>query len=284
MDKDFSIETSLRQIYVDLLDFLDRNSNCSQVNFILLEINVGDETTIKPRKAECAKCGGLRWCEVRGHYQVSDSDEHMQWWDDWRILQCRGCDYIFVQRIMCDTENYHHTSDGAGGWGMELDETVKYWPALAKRKRPEWMSEFGIDAPNVGKLDQALIELYGALDNDLNILAGIRIRTAFDVASELLGINTEQSFQKKLDEIVEKGHIGIADKSRLATLVDAGSASAHRGWKPAASDLVLMTEILEHFVHDTFVAPSRKARLDAKATEMKSKVPPRKPVKTEKKD
>jgi hypothetical protein len=75
---------------------------------------------------------------------------------------------------------------------------------------------------------------------------------------------------------VSRGHIGKVDQSRLEILVDAGSASAHRGWRPPAKDLSVLMDVLEHFVHEAFVVPSRKKRLDADLAKMKAKVPPRK--------
>jgi hypothetical protein len=235
---------------------------------------VAKETTEEMTvRAECARCGGTRNCKVQGRFRDNgeDADGYFQWWEDWRILQCLGCDYVFVQKVSSNSESYSHDENG----DIELDEVASYWPALAKRKRPEWMSDAGIDASGVEKLDEALVELYGALNNDLFILAAVGIRTSFDVASEILGVDPSVSFKTKLDGLVDKGHIGKADRSRIEVLVDAGSASAHRGWKPTPQDLVIMTEILEHFVHDAFIAPSRKARLDAKAAKMKATVPPR---------
>jgi hypothetical protein len=228
-------------------------------------------TEEKILRAECSRCGGRRNCKVQGHFQAKGSNEHYQWWEDWRILQCMGCDYVFVQTISTDSESYGRDENGE----IELDEAVNYWPALAKRKRPEWMSAFGIDVPGVERLDQALVELYGALDNDLVVLAAIGIRTSFDVASDILGIDPSKSFKAKLDELVNEGRIGKADRSRIEVLVDAGSASAHRGWRPAPQDLATMTEILEHFIQDAFVAPHRKKLLDAQAAKMKTTVPSR---------
>jgi hypothetical protein len=106
-------------------------------------------------------------------------------------------------------------------------------------------------------------------------LSGIGIRTSFDVAAELLGIDPAKSFEEKLDALVSGEHIGKVDRDRLETLVDAGSASAHRGWVPSADDLDTMMAILEHFVFEAFVAPARRKKLDAKAVEMKAKVPAR---------
>jgi hypothetical protein len=91
----------------------------------------------------------------------------------------------------------------------------------------------------------------------------------------LLGIDPSTSFAEKLDELVSAGHIRVAEKDRLQTLVDAGNASAHRGWQPTADDLDTMMSILEHFVEDSFIAPARRNLLDEQAKKIKAKVPPR---------
>ena len=109
------------------------------------------------------------------------------------------------------------------------------------------------------------------------MLAAIGIRTAYDVASSLLDIDPELPFSQKLDALVASGRIGVLDKERMGILVDAGSASAHRGWRPSPADLATMMDVLEHFVTETFVNPARRAKLDADAAAMRTKVPPRKP-------
>jgi hypothetical protein len=235
--------------------------------------------TVEPlrvRKAECSLCKGPRNCEVKGEFTQTGDEEAYQWRTTWYVLQCRGCEHVFVQTVSTNSEDVDQSYDEKGDTVTEYNETIRYWPALSKRPLPEWMSEFGIDAEEVERLDEALIELYGALNNDLNILAAIGVRTCFDIASELLGIDPQQSFKYKLEELVKSGHIGVLDKSRLETLVDAGSASVHRGWRPKAEDLATMMDALEHFIHDAFVAPCRKKRLDAKIVRMKDAVPARK--------
>jgi hypothetical protein len=119
------------------------------------------------------------------------------------------------------------------------------------------------------------VELYSALNNDLFILSGIGIRTTFDVASELLGVEPSKTFSEKLDRLVTQEHIGRVDRDRLETILEAGSASAHRGWQPRPDDLNTMMDILEHFISEAFIVPERKRRLDARAAEMRAKVPPR---------
>jgi hypothetical protein len=40
-----------------------------------------------------------------------------------------------------------------------------------------------------------------------------------------------------------------------------------------------MMDVLEHFVHDAFIAPARKQNLDTKMKKLSTKVPTRKPRK-----
>ena len=223
-------------------------------------------------KAECSQCGGMRNCDVRGAHEVRYEDEHTWGRTTWRILQCRGCEHVFVQTNSIFSEDYEPTELEDGS----TNETLKYWPALSKRKMPEWMSSSGITVGNIGGLDPVLLELYTALDNDLHMLAGSGIRTAFDVASDLLGIDQGLTFGEKLDELVTMKLIGAVDKDRMAVLVDAGSAALHRGWRPTAEDLDAVMAVLEHFIFEAFVAPDRRRKLDEGAAKVKTKVPPRK--------
>jgi Domain of unknown function (DUF4145) len=95
------------------------------------------------------------------------------------------------------------------------------------------------------------------------------------MAAELLGVQESLTFKQKLEALVASNHIGALDLERLETLIEAGNASAHRGWRPKAEDLEIMMEVLEHFIHDAFVAPEKMKRLDAKVATVKGKVPVR---------
>lgn len=235
-----------------------------------------EENNPKTKKAQCSQCSGIRNCNIVGQLDERHGDEHFQWMIEWYLLQCLGCEHVFVQTVSTNSEDYDNSCGLDGETLTEYHEVVNYWPAISKRKKPDWMSDAGIDAENVDALDKSLFELYGALDNDLFMLAAIGIRTSFDIAAELLQINPSQPFKDKLKDLVISGHIGKVDKSRLEILVDAGSASAHRGWQPQQEDLSTMMDVLEHFLHDAFVAPTRKKRLDVDLVKIKAKVPPKK--------
>jgi hypothetical protein len=157
-----------------------------------------------------------------------------------------------------------------------MDEDVAYWPAVSGRKRPDWFASMVVGWENSHVLREAMTEMYVALDNDLMRLSAAAIRTAFDIASEILGIDPNLTFAEKLDELVSTSRINGVDRERLETLTEAGHASIHRGWVPKADDLGTMVEILEHFVHRAFVEPALQRKLDEKSAQLKKVVPPRK--------
>jgi hypothetical protein len=229
---------------------------------------IQDHKGSEARKAECARCGGVRNCDIRGEYFVTEFDDQVQAWKAWYILECRGCEYVFIQTVGTFSEDYDHDEHGE----IEYNETIEYWPARSKREMPKWL-DHGLDAQY--RLRSAMAELYRALDNDLHMLAGIGIRTVFDIASEQLGIDPELPFVQKLESLVSKGSIESVNKDRLEMLIEVGNATVHRGVCPTPVELRTMMDVLEHFIEGSFIAPEYKRKLDAEAAAIKARVPSR---------
>lgn len=170
---------------------------------------------------------------------------------DHYILKCGGCDTIFHRKDSAFSEDL----DDEGRPKVETE----YWPSESKRERPDWL---GVDFLAIDHLLYKLTNsIYTALDHDLPVLAAIGMRTTFDRASELLGIDTEKPFTKKLDELVATGKIGTSERENLAVLVDAGSAAAHRAWEPKKAELDTMMTILEHFLYRAFIIDAQAKTL-----------------------
>jgi hypothetical protein len=238
-------------------------------------------------RAYCSDCGGERNCEIKGHYGKLDAPENapISWRTDWYILECRGCDYVFVQTVATNSEDYFYDVLPSGEEIREHIETIETWPARSKRSSPEWFrhSYIETDIGETTSLAASLKELYGALDADLMVLASIGIRTSFDVASELLGVDPSLPFKEKLDALVSKNLILEAEKGSIETLVEAGSASAHRGWKPSQGDLDALMNSLEDFIYSSIVFPAEKRVKQAKLAATKDNVPKRIPRNKQKK-
>ena len=95
----------------------------------------------------------------------------------------------------------------------------------------------------------------------MEVLTAIGIRTVFDRASELLGVDPNKTFADKLFELVQCGKIGCDEKETLKILTDAGSAAAHRGWKPEPEQLDTMMNIIEAFIYRAFILHAAAKRL-----------------------
>lgn len=229
-------------------------------------------------KAFCANCKGDRNCEIKGHHRVSDSDGRVDWWCDWYLLVCCGCDHVFAQSVASDSESHYPVGyDREGNLEYEHNEHIRSWPARFKRSRPTWLDtlERDIEHAKASDFSACLVQLYEALDHDLNILAAIGIRTSFDVASEILGVDPDKGFESKLAEMENKSLITPSQRSDFEVLINAGNASAHRGWNPSFQDLDPLVDTLEHFINDTFVVPHLRKKAADGVAKVKTKVPVR---------
>jgi hypothetical protein len=99
------------------------------------------EPKLTDKKAVCPQCRGERKCDIRGSYQHNYEDADGMFWGraEWFILQCRGCEFIFVQTVSTDSEHtdYTYKLDGSGDYDAIAEETIKYWPLISNRKLPE---------------------------------------------------------------------------------------------------------------------------------------------------
>lgn len=216
-------------------------------------------------KGHCPECGAAKNATIVAAYQDSwRLDEHAVWGHtDYRILKCRGCDSIYYQSAEVCSENVNCYYDAAGHPRQEYEVDYSYWPSPLKRIRPSWLDELiHLDAD----LHSILKEVYLALDSDLAVLSATGMRTAFDRATEFLDVDPAKTFQEKLEDLLEAGKVGAAEKETLAVLADAGGAAAHRGWKPQPKQLATMMDIVEAFCHRNFI-------LDGQVGKLKPQIP-----------
>jgi uncharacterized protein DUF4145 len=212
-------------------------------------------------RSHCPTCGPGRYSNVLASHEVTGRNEENDIWDSTKsyMLECGGCKTVFFQQeYMC--------SEDCGPDGR-LEKRVTYYPAPAKRKRPEWFSLLDLE-PGLYSL---LNETYNALDVDAPALSATGARTVFDRASELLKIDPALNFKEKLDQLQKEGHISGSERAQLGILTDAGSAAAHRGWKPTSDQLNTVMSIVETFIHRKFVLESEVKRLKAQMPRRKKR-------------
>lgn len=147
------------------------------------------------------------------------------------VFQCNGCSHfhIFI-REWADPST-------------PIIEREWHYPQKVNRPQPNWIKDVDID------LYELLGEIYSNFNNDNFISFSICCRTLLDkLLTEDLG--DIGGFQKKLDAFHQGGHITETQKNTLAVLIEAGNASAHRGFKtdPELSQVIL--DVVEHILKE----------------------------------
>jgi|SRR6516162_8880173 hypothetical protein len=216
-------------------------------------------------RGHCPNCDADRNAEVLAEDTLEEEDKASGIWgrSTYSILRCLGCDRRYIRLVQeCSEDTTVEVDPETGEPSWAINEQVTYWPSppRARRRRPAWLG-FASDYPELSlgfasdypELATLLGELYTALDNGLQILATIGMRTVFDCASQKLGTDPNQSFAEKLKELTARNKIGGEEKEMLSVLADAGSAAAHRGWKPTEDDIGHLMDALENFLERAFV-------------------------------
>ena len=226
-----------------------------------------------PVRGHCPNCGPNRQADVVGYHQQHETDDRAPVWatTEYRILQCRGCEYVYFQTDHTFSEDTWNQYNPATGEMEEyLRQKITHWPAPVQREQPKWSGELTSVDPDLYSLFD---DIYIALNQELHGLCAIGIRTIFDRASDLLGVDPAKKFYEKLNDLVDQGKVGASERSSLDVLTDAGSAAAHRGWRPDSTQLATMMDVIEAFLYRNFV-------LDAEIKKLKSQVPERPARKT----
>jgi len=176
-----------------------------------------------------------------------------------------------VQCSTCESTTYvieTHVHPGPMMGDPEI-QSMEFFPPVPVRIRPEWFARLPEAYQSI------LAEVYRAIDNSLYFLASTGTRTAVD---QLLveKIGDVGRFEEKILKLVGSQVIDDAEGKLLVALIDAGSASAHRNYRPDLEKINHMMEILEAIFYKLLIEPEKKKDLARKAEELSRSTPPRK--------
>ncbi|MCO7728856.1 DUF4145 domain-containing protein [Brucella intermedia] len=221
--------------------------------------------TIEIVQGHCPECGPDRECDVLYLKQI-DTDEPEVWYiQKYFVLQCRGCKKVHYRTESICSDECDYPIDPHTGEEFPVQRiSKKQWPAPPKCIRPAWFDRLG---KHHFELYQFMHEVYCAIDNDLNTLAAMGLRSALEWASRIIGVSKD-TFSKMLKELEDLNLIDDSEKSTLKALTEAGNAATHRSWNPSDSQISTMTAIVENFIE-------RRVILDAEASKLAQNVPQR---------
>jgi len=151
----------------------------------------------------------------------------------WQISKCNGCEKLTFKHIVKTERD-------------DSKDIIFQFPKEYARKYPEWYRKLPI------KYLEILREVYFSINVGCFIIALIGIRTILDVyiVDKVGDVGT---FKQKLNKLVEKGFITKSKISSLETAIDAGNASAHRGYKPEKEVLLKIMDIVDNLLESEII-------------------------------
>lgn len=194
-------------------------------------------TTASPHaKSPCNTCGrstdhGLIHTEILPDHEHEAEKVELTHY----VLRCLGCRSVTIKGEI--------KRDGA-------DPEIFYKPARVWTQRPRWLK-------NIKEQDDylygILTEVYSAANDEQSCLLAMGVRTTLDYLMTRM-IGDVGTFKVKLAKMVEKGHLAQNQKEMLETVIDAGSAAAHRGFKPSRPLLEQMLLVMEALVGTYYIS------------------------------
>ena len=196
--------------------------------------------------------------QVRGSEKKLEGSESS--FQTFEVVQCNDCGVT----TYCIDTNIH---PGAM-IGDSYTESTEYIPPIPLRIKPEWYSYL------TENYQAILDEVYMALNNALFFLSSTGTRTALD---QLLieKIGDIGDFKTKVKKLVANKIIDETESDMLLAVIDAGSASAHRSYRPDNDQINHMMDILEAIFYKLVVEPEKKKELKKKAAELRKSTPKR---------
>ncbi len=143
-------------------------------------------------------------------------------------LKCRGCHDLSFRA----EERYY---EFAGVEYEDVTPAVTFQPPRLWRRPPDWHNALEDLDPDLFDL---LKQVYLASNDEQTKLLSMGVRTALDHLMNKVLRGDFGSFEQKLSEMVTQGHLTGNQKEDLETVIDAGSASSHRGYRPPR-DLII---------------------------------------------
>lgn len=204
-------------------------------------------------KLHCNECANnTKHLIISQHVKrfVTENDVDVR--KEYNIVSCAGCEEIhFVYRLIWsgDVLTPDVLSDD------ERWDVSSYPPRLA-RKIPKWIDDLEKDVRD------ALLETYAALQNDLRRFAVIGTRTVLEMVM-VEAVGDEGSFTKTIKKFADAGYIAPKSVEYFKKTLDAGSASAHRGFQPDTKTLGEIFDLVEALIFSTYVQQKRADAVEA---------------------
>ena len=157
-------------------------------------------------------------------------DQISIWWTTvYTLYECRGCEAVCLKR------EYFFSEWNPG------DSQIEFFPPAVMRDPPTWSNRL----PEAEQ--QLLVEVYRAIAANSRRLALMGARALVDMFI-VRTIGDEGGFGAKLGRLQTDGYISKFNREVLEAALEAGNASAHRGYNPTSAQLDTVMDIVENLL------------------------------------
>ena len=193
-------------------------------------------------RTPCNLCGQETEHDVIHTETASKETEGIEIPAKTEVLSCRGCKEVSVrQRIF---------EELAQEEGEEPRSQITYAPPRLWHQPPKWLSDLEQYDPDLkGLLD----EVYSATHDKQIRLLSMGVRSVLDRMMSLALGGDVGSFKQKLAVMIKEDHFTAKQADNLEIVIDAGSASTHRGFKPPRELLKEMVIVMESLVREHYI-------------------------------
>lgn len=205
----------------------------------------------KERKLlHCAACKRetIHNLEARCKGRWEDDEASMSGASIYSIFRCGACDAVCYQTASWDSEDVDY--DFAGN--LVSNVTARQYPAPTS-------AHFNFNTDHTPrKLNNILEEMLYALTSSKTILATVGLRLAIEFIvkdKKCAGRNLE----KKIDNLMQQGHIDNDQNKLLQEIRKRGNASAHEAKGMHLSGLIAGMAIIEGLLEKLYNGPARHA-------------------------
>ena len=158
------------------------------------------------------------------------------------VLSCRGCKEVSIKREFFE--------EGVDEEGESAPSHIVYAPPRLWHRPPKWLAELEQYDPDLkGLLD----EVYSAVHDKQTRLLSMGVRSVLDRVMTLVLGGDVGNFEQRLSAMVSKDHLTQKQADNLEIVIDAGSASTHRGFRPPRELMEEMVIVMESLVREHFI-------------------------------
>lgn len=158
------------------------------------------------------------------------------------VLSCRGCKEVSVRKEVFEEGVYEE--------GEDPPSRFIYAPPRLWHRPPKWLGELEQYDPDLKEL---LDEVYSAVHDKQTRLLSMGVRSVLDRVMTLSLGGDVGNFKQKLSDMVREGHLTEKQAGNLEIVIDAGSASTHRGFRPPRELLEEMVIVMESLVREHYI-------------------------------